>query len=236
MQIIEVTEFGVRSAVIRMRHPTSKLQFVVYPMIHVAEPGFYAAVTNRLKRATVVVVEGVGGGAKKRSLLASALMLSYRVLRFNRRMTLVEQNIDYASLDADVVNPDVSLEEFANGWRRVPLTHRLMAWCVLPLVIVVRLFGGTRMVWSQSMEQNDLPTPEEEDFAEAMPELDAAFGGVRDERLLDALSRLHEQRGTEPIDVAVVYGAGHVPAVVAGLMKRHGYRVRSADWLTVAAL
>lgn len=86
------------------------------------------------------------------------------------------------------------------------------------------------------MEQNDLPTPEEEDFAEAMPELDAAFGGERDERLLDALSRLHEQRGTEPIDVAVVYGAGHVPAIVAGLMKRHGYRVRSADWLTVAAL
>lgn len=77
----------------------------------VAEPGFYAAVTARVKRATVIVVEGVGGGAKKRSLLASALMLSYRVLRFNRRMTLVEQNIDYASLDADMVHPDVSLQD-----------------------------------------------------------------------------------------------------------------------------
>jgi hypothetical protein len=105
---------------------------------------------------------------------------------------------------------------------------------VLPAIIVVRLFGGTRIVWSRSLEQNDLPSPEEEAMAEAMPELEAAFGGRRDERLLDALSQLHERRGTDPIEVAVVYGAGHVRAIVAGLMQRHGYRVRSADWLTVA--
>jgi hypothetical protein len=236
VQIIEVTDLGVRSAVIRLRRRETALQFVLYPMIHMAKPAFYAAVTTRLKRADVVVAEGVGGGRGKRSVLVGALTLSYTVLRFNRRAKLVEQDIDYRALGVPVVRPDVSVEEFAAGWRQVPLAHRLMMWCVLPFVVMGRLFGGTRMIWSRSMEQNDLPSPEEEDLADWSPKLEAAFGGERDDRLLAVLCRLHEERSTEAIEVAVVYGAGHVSAVVHGLMNRYGYRPRSADWLTIADL
>ncbi|WP_433796455.1 hypothetical protein [Actinoplanes sp. CA-252034] len=234
MQIIEVTEFGVRSAVIRLRRRDSALQFVLYPMIHVAKPAFYTAVTARLKRADVVVVEGVGGGRRKRSVVAGALTLSYTVLRFNRRAKLVPQDIDYAALGVPVLRPDVSLEEFTVGWRRVPLSHRLVVWCVLPFVVVTRLFGGTRMIWTRSMEQNDLPSTAEEDRADLSPRLEAAFGGERDDRLLSVLCRLHEDRSGESIEVAVVYGAAHMPAIVHGLTKRYGYRPRSAEWLTVA--
>lgn len=39
----------------------------------------------------------------------------------------------------------------------------------------------------------------------------------------------------ERIDVAVVYRAGHVPAIVRGLLERHGYQARTAEWLTVVA-
>jgi pheromone shutdown protein TraB len=86
------------------------------------------------------------------------------------------------------------------------------------------------------LEQNDLPSPKEEDLAHRYPELDAALLGERDERLLAALYRLHEERNSEDIEVAVVYGAAHVPAIVEGLRDRYGYRARSADWLTVADL
>jgi hypothetical protein len=236
VQIIEVTDFGVRSAVIRLRRRETALQFVLYPMIHMAKPAFYAAVTARLRRADVVVAEGVGGGRRKRSVLLGALTLSYRVLRFNRRTRLVEQNINYAALGVPVVRPDVNVEEFAAGWRRVPWAHRLMVWGVLPFIVVARLFGGARMVWSRSMEQYDLPSPEEEDFADSLPELVAVFGGERDERLLTALCRLHEERNGESIEVAVVYGAAHVPAIVFGLKDRYGYQPRGAEWLTVADL
>jgi hypothetical protein len=236
VQIIEVTDLAVRSAVIRLRRRETALQFVLYPMIHIAKPAFYAAVAARLKRADVIVAEGVGGGRGKGSVLVGALTLSYRVTRFNRRAKLVEQHIDYAALGVPVVRPDVSHDEFAAGWRRVPPAHRLTMWCVLPLVVVARLFGGTRMIWSRSMEQNDLPSYEQEDAADWSPELEAAFGGERDDRLLAALYRLHEERSGEAIEVAVVYGAGHVPTVVRRLMSRYGYRPRSADWLTVADL
>ena len=236
MQIIEVTDFGVRSAVIRLRRRGTPLQFVLYPMIHMAQPAFYAAVTARLASADVVVVEGVGGGRQKRSALMNALTLSYRVLRFNQRVRLVRQHLGYAALGVPVVRPDVTLEEFTAGWRRIPLAERLTVWCVLPIVVVIRLFGGTRTIWSRSLERHDLPTPEEEDMADAPPGLDTVLGGERDERLLAALCRLHEERCGESIEVAVVYGAAHVPGVVYGMRRRYGYRPRGAEWLTVAEL
>jgi hypothetical protein len=234
VQIIEVTDLAVRSAVIRLRRRDTPLQFVLYPMIHMAQPTFYTAVANRLKRADLVVVEGVGGGSRSRSVLAGALRLSYSVLRFNKRVNLVEQDLDYDALGVPVVRPDVTVAEFRAGWRRVPLWQRLAMWFVLPWVILGRLFGREQAIWSRSLEQNDLPEPEEEALSDRYPELDTAFGGERDDRLLQALYRIHEQRAAEDIEVAVVYGAGHAPVVVHGLRDRYDYRARSADWLTVA--
>ena len=89
------------------------------------KPAFYAAVTARLRRADVVVAEGVGGD-RRNSVLVGALTLSYTVLRFNRRAKLVRQDVDYAAPGVPVMRPDVSIEEFAAGWQRVPLAHRLM--------------------------------------------------------------------------------------------------------------
>jgi pheromone shutdown protein TraB len=136
-----------------------------------------------------------------------------------------------------VVRPDVSAAEFAAGWRRIPVQDRLLMWTVLPAVLLARLFGGTRVIWSRSMELNDLPmTLKEEELNDFSPELAAALSGERDERLVAALCRLHEERGAEAIEVAVVYGAAHTTPVVLGLMKRYGYRPRSADWLTIVDL
>jgi hypothetical protein len=48
-----------------------------------------------------------------------------------------------------------------------------------------------------------------------------------------ALVQIHLKRSGEPIDVAVVYGAGQMSAVARYLLARHGYRPREAEWLTV---
>jgi hypothetical protein len=236
MQIIEVTDLGVRAAVIRLRRRESPLQFVIYPMIHMAKASFYTDVAVRLRRADVVVVEGVGAGDRRGSVLVSALTLSYRVLKFNRRVGLVQQNIDYAALGKQLIHPDVSGGEFREGWRRVPLKDRLMLWLVLPVVVIGRLFGGTAAIWSKAMEVEDLPSTFDEEMADRTPELSEAFAGERDVRLLDALSRLHRERSHEAVEVAVVYGAGHVAKIVHELNRQHGYRPRSADWLTVTDL
>jgi hypothetical protein len=235
VQIIEVTDFGVRSAAVRLRRPGTPLQFVVYPMIHMAKPGFYRDVTRALRAADVVVVEGVGGKGGRGSLLVGALTLSYRVMRLNPRHQLVEQDIRYADLPGEIVRPDVDAAGFRAGWRRIPTHQRVIIWVALPFIILTRLFGGTKRIWSAAMAQDDLPTPKEEAAAETTAAMDDALLGERDVRLLAALARLDEERGHEAIEVAVVYGAGHVPAIVQG-MARLGYRPRSGEWLTIVDL
>jgi hypothetical protein len=93
VQIIEATAFGVRAAAIRLRSRDTPMTFVIYPMIHMGSRKFYADVAARLKTADVIVAEGVGRGSKRRpSVLAAALTLSYSVMRFNRRLDVVEQD------------------------------------------------------------------------------------------------------------------------------------------------
>lgn len=238
MQIIEITGMGVRSSVVRLRRRGTPMSFVVYPMVHMAEPEFYAAVTARLRAADVVVVEGIGGddGGSRLSLLGRALTLTYSVLRFNRRAgRLVRQDIDYDGLDAEIVHPDVTGTEFSGSWRRAPLRERLLTWIMLPAVVLTRLFGGSRSVWTRDLEMDDLPSPRQERTTEKYSGLDGALRGDRDAMLLRALYHLHETRGTENLEVAIVYGAAHVPAIVHGLSRTYGYRPCSADWLTVAS-
>jgi hypothetical protein len=60
-----------------------------------------------------------------------------------------------------------------------------------------------------------------------------AMTSRRDLLLLGALQTIYAERGAEAITVAVLYGAGHIPAVVSGLRDHLGYRPRRAEWLTV---
>lgn len=231
MQVIEHSMVGTRSAVVRLRHRDSQLQFVVFPMIHVASPRFYAAVAERLRQCDLLVVEGVSG----RSVLAWAITLTYRVMPANRRSGLVVDNIAYRSLGVELINPDVTTAEFGRDWRAMPLRYRLMVWCAIPFVALAHLAGGTRRLLSPEVEVNDLPSARDEAFADDPfgEHFERTLGGRRDERLLAALSELVRTRSSERIDVAIVYGAGHVPAIVHGLVERHGYRPRTAEWLTV---
>ncbi|MFI7515899.1 hypothetical protein ACIBVK_20650 [Micromonospora echinofusca] len=231
MQIIEHSIIGTRSAVLRLRRPGSQLQFVLFPMLHVASPEFYAAVAQRLRQCDLLIVEGIGG----RSVLTWAITLTYRVLPANKRSGLVADNIKYRSLGVELINPDVTTAEFAQGWRAVPLRYRLLMWCVIPIVAVAQFLGSTRRLLSPEVELNDLPSAKDEMYSddEFTGHFERTFGGDRDERVLATLSELIRTRSSERIDVAVVYGAGHVPAIVRGLADRHGYRPRTAEWLTV---
>lgn len=74
MQIVEVTGYAVRSAVFTMRRKGSPLEFVVFPMLHVASPTFYAQVRRRLRDCDLIVLEGIKG----KSAGVSTLTLAYR--------------------------------------------------------------------------------------------------------------------------------------------------------------
>ena len=233
MQVFEVTDHWVRSAVITMRHKDTPLRFLLFPMAHVASPSFYRQVRDRLESCDLLVVEGVHGTSRQVDILT----LAYRLAARRDRNGLAEQ--DYRTLlpaGVPVIAPDVSAGEVvadlkrAMGWQ-YPLL--LAAAPVAGAIFAVR--GPRAFLASESVDEElppapgtGTPTPAHLDDPSERALLDR-----RDLRLVDALSEIHARRALEPITVAVVYGAAHIPAVVAGLLDRHGYRPRDAEWLTV---
>jgi hypothetical protein len=242
MRAIDVLEDRVQAAVFTMRRRGSPLRFVFFPMIHVATPSFYAEVRRLLTSCDLIVAEGGRG----RSRPLTALTLAYRLApRFRRRSLQLQ---DYGTLlppGVPVIYPDVSAEEFLADLRYMPRWEYWLMLAVAPVGGLVFAVCGPRPFLTRHL-MVELPTVLRPEVlrAEAMRDamrrkgiaVDDPFTAAnrrREQMLLDALTAIHEERHDQPIAVAVVYGAGHAPVVVRGLMIRHGYRVREAQLLTV---
>lgn len=116
------------------------------------------------------------------------------------------------------------------------MVPRLQVWCLVPVFAAGMLLFGSRRVLARALGSlDDLPVREER-VPEGFEDLDRLILDERDKLLLDALASIHEQRRNEPIEVAVVYGAAHMRAVVHYLSTRFGYRPADADWLDVFEL
>jgi pheromone shutdown protein TraB len=127
----------------------------------------------------------------------------------------------------------MSARQFRQGWRKVPLVHRLAVWCLIPVFAIAFSIFGTRRVISRYLNQTDMPSHEMGQLRDTAQELTELLLDHRDALAVEALATIHETRHTEPIDVAVVYGAGHMPGITRELLRRYGYRPRRAEWLTV---
>jgi hypothetical protein len=233
MQIIEVSCVGVRSAVITLERPHTPLRFVLFPMIHIGRREFYQAVSERVARCAVVVAEGKPEGRRRRSLPGMA----YRLLRRHRRTRLVYQPSGEEALGIPVVRPDMSTAEIHRHLRRLPVLTYALAyltlWVLLPWFLLYLLFfGAERFLVSHLALDDDTPYTDPSP-GERMEAIDRVIMDDRDALLLDALSKIYEERSAEGVDIAVVYGAAHMPAVVHGMLRRYGYRPRGAEWLTV---
>ncbi|CAG6394063.1 hypothetical protein NMG29_32230 [Streptomyces cocklensis] len=229
MQIVEVTGYAVRSAVFTMRRKGSPLEFVVFPMLHVASPTFYAQVRRRLRDCDLIVLEGIKG----KSAGVSTLTLAYRFAPRRRRNGLVEQ--DDAELlpeGVPVLFPDVTAAEAMADLRALPRTTYALVMVAAPLMGLVFAMRGPRAFLDEDHVVEDLPPTLRAEML-ADHEVEHALTDRRDRRLLEALGTIHAERRHEPIRVAVVYGAGHVPAIVRGLAEGYGYLPRDAEWLTV---
>lgn len=229
MQLIEVSVAGIRSAVITLHSPGTPMRVILFPMVHAGTDAFYRSVAQRLAGCDLVIAEGVCG----RSATTWALTLAYRLPARSRRLALTVQDIDYASLGVPVVRPDMTARQFRARWRAVPALQRLAVWCLVPAFALAFMLLGTRRTLGRYLGIDDLPDLPMEQARQVAPQLTELIVDHRDHLLVDCLTSIHQQRHAEQIDVAVVYGAGHMPAVIQALIQRHGYRPRSAEWLTV---
>jgi hypothetical protein len=231
MQLVEVSVTGVRSAVITLEADGTPLRIVLFPMVHLGTPGYYRAVTDRLAGCGLIVAEGISQPPAS----VRALTLAYQLPgRQYRNLGLTSQDIDYAALRGiPVARPDMSGREFRRHWSGVPVLERLAAWLLVPPIALAMALRGTRRTFGRHLSLDDLPSFQDEQVRQLAPGLTRAILDERDLLLTDCLAGICRAHAGERMDVAVVWGAEHMRAVTRELHRRHGYRPRSAEWLTV---
>jgi len=223
MQYIESSVIGLRSAVFTLARPETPLRFEVFPMVHVAEPDFYRQVADQAGECDLIVAEG----APARCAPAQEWMSR---IRWDH---LVDQ---MAGLDLEALGVPVQWEYADHDRPRSGRDQAVAKVVDAAAAVALRALGRYgNPLGMPSLEQSD----EHDDRWERR---DGWLGRViedrvlhdRDSRLVQALGAIHRERCTEPIRVAVVYGAGHIPAVVDVLSEDFRYRPGNARWFTVA--
>lgn len=224
MQYIESSVIGIRSAVITLKHRVTPLRFVLFPMVHVAEPGFFASAQAMAGECDLIVAEGAPSRYAPMQEWMSKIRLDH----------LVDQ---MTGLDLERTGVPVQWEHPAprpaSSGRDQAVATAVDSAAALALRALGR-YGSP--LGLPSLDQSD----DHDDRWEP------AGGGrlgryledrvlhARDSVLVRALGVIHQERHGEHIRVAVVYGAAHIPAVVDYLSQTFRYHVEQAEWLTVA--
>ncbi|GAB3276526.1 hypothetical protein [Kineosporia babensis] len=257
MQIIESTDFGVRSAVYRVRRRFAPLQFDLYPMLHVGRPEYYAEVQRRLREVDVVIAEGIHDGTQgdasdepeapglrdlltdadaRGQVLVSMLTAGYQAIPADQQHGLVVQPDDLDGGRAEVIRPDVSAGQIGERFQTISPVRRVAALAAIGSVAVAQRLIGPRMTRYQLRHAtlDDQPSVAEILAPDYLEHLTRVLIDERDEPLLEVIDELIETRGKEDITVAITYGARHMRAVINHLYAQK-FRVVDSEWLTVTS-
>ncbi|MFG2004741.1 hypothetical protein ACGFNU_36870 [Spirillospora sp. NPDC048911] len=222
MQFIESSVIGVRSAVLTLGRRTSALRFVLFPMVHVGEQSFYDQVAGRAAGCALIVAEGARAGSAP---------VQERIARL-RWDGLIDQT---AALDLESLGVPVIFESATDEPEPERTgTERLLDTAVDSAAAVgLRLLGRYR----DPRGMSSLDEADVHDDRWVRGRMARAIRkrviDDRDERLVATLGEIHRKRHDDSIDVAVVWGAGHMYAVVSALRSEFGYYVQDAEWLVV---
>jgi hypothetical protein len=205
-------------------------------MVHVGEPDFYRAVYEDAFSHDVVLVEGV------RSPIVRRITTVYRWLANSKRIGLAVQSVDprLSSGRATIVHADLTGAEFEAVWRKIPVWARVTVYFYAAIVGLRYRWFGSRQSLAKGMSLEDLPSRADTISWDWDP--DPEFAALHDaivvardarliERLCDQLDN-HDQN----VRVAVVYGAGHMRAVLRELTDNRRYYAAEARWLTIFPL
>jgi hypothetical protein len=226
VEIIDAGVMGVRSAVMRLTRRATPLRFTIYPMIHLGEQAFYTEVSRRLREHGLIVAEGIQGADRGSRRLTSV----YRLAGGSERLGLVVQPKSMVDVGVPVVWADMTGEDFGKKWREISLAERAIMGGAAPVFgLYMRMFGSREFLARYMPVNNDTAI----DNWDPGSGIEKLVSDDREAVLVEALGKIYEERHDEPIDVAIVYGAGHAIPVVAYLMSALGYVVTNAEWLTV---
>lgn len=219
---------GLRTARMVFRARSSPVSVTLYPMVHVGDERFYRESYDEAFSHDVVLVEGV------RSPVSRNLTRTYRWINFER-LGLVRQprTPPQETVVARIIRADLTTEEFHREWRKVSLRLRAAIVFAAPIYGLYRRLFASRESLARNMCLEDRKSSDE--ILSWSPSFDAVYQSIlhaRDERLVNCL--VAELEGGEK-QVAIVYGARHMRAVLRELARR-GFSCSNSSWRTIFSL
>lgn len=196
-------------------------EFVLFPMIHVADRSFYENVMSNADRCDVVLYEGVKSAAAQ-----SVRKICESVAKSDGKLTV--QPAASQVIGGRWRISDISSDEFKQSWTKIPLRRRLMFYVLLFVVRVAMRFIDARKLLIEPFSSEEVPGNNLESVFG--PELRKILLDKRDATLLSNCEELIAKNSVNSI--AVVWGAGHIPQLAKSLMLKHGYTVDDAVWFS----
>lgn len=225
MQFLESSIVGLRTARHALAEPGRGTRISLYPMVHVGEPAFYQRVHAEALSHDVVLCEGVGGQTARR------LTRAYRWANVGRLGLTVQPPLTAAS-GARVIHADLETDEFERLWADAPFHTRLAFTLGSSGYGLWMSVAGSRARLAERLTTEDLASRDEV-YARADPVTSPALDVLLSARDARLCARLDEVLAEGDQSIAVLYGAGHMGALMRHLIARRGFRVTSSDWLTV---
>jgi hypothetical protein len=230
LQYLENSLLSLRAVHYTLKSPKGTAEIQLFPMVHVGSAAFYEQVRSRLERCDAILYEGVS------SLKVRILTLAYRLVAHRKRLNLICQGdaLPLKSHHSRLIHADVSAGEFNTEWSRIPFWYRLVLAVAAPLYGAYLCVTATRESIGRHLSLDDQSSRHEALRWDDSGGVDRAIISTRDAKLL---SRLESLLSAEPREsrVAILYGAGHMPAVTDLLMGKYQYRVIASEWLDVFA-
>jgi hypothetical protein len=219
MQLTEMSVLGFRTSVTVFRRPAGGLRWVIIPTIHMGHTDYYWAIWQRLRSCQAVIAEMWDGPSSTGLLFARAM----RLARQRASRDLVPQDINYGALGVPIIFPDSYLAPNADPDRRMSPEEELKTALMTPvLALHMALTGDGDWFGGRPLDIHDhTEFPRDADDRK------------REDLLLGVMREIDGEFAAEDMEVAVVFGAAHMPTVVRELAGRLGYRVMpGAVWLT----
>jgi len=198
-------------------------------MIHVGARKYFDDVSDRLANCDLILAEGVN--SKKARLLT----LSYRIVRKIRRMDLITQSegMKLSKFREKILNTDMAGTIFDEHWTALPLALRAQIVIAVPVFVAYLFLFGTRSMLAENIAVQDLPSRDEILEDDKFEKLDDLLLEKRDRKLVENIEKLHRAERPEKLTVAVFYGARHMRHVITFLSSKLGYKITTAEWVTV---
>ena len=219
VQLTEMSVLGFRTSVTVFRRRAGGLRWVIIPTIHMGHSDYYWAIWQRLRSCQAVIAEIWDGPSSTGMTYANAM----RLARQRASRDLVPQDIDYGALGVPIIFPDDYLAPDADPDRRIPREERLATMVMTPILALhMALTGDGDWLGNLPLDIHDNTEVARD-----------ATDRKREELLLGVMREIDGEFAAEDMEVAVVFGALHMPTVVRELTGKLGYRVmRGSVWLT----